>query len=580
MLDVYPPIKKKIVWAVLLACLLSILVSFSGGVVCASTAYPLDSFEYLEDTQGAYDFDAIISTPLAGKFQQSPHTVISLGITHSAYWVRFHLPPIDSTAYEFSRLLQVGNPNLDKIDLFLPVIDKEAPAGVRYLQKSVGVSRTASAMEIKDNTWVFLLPQQIRTDQFLYLRLESGSALRVPLLLWQTDAFLSESFLKNLGFGTFFGILLSLFFYNLFVFFVLRDKAYLFYVLYIGCMFLYQFQVHGYLKLWVSASYPIYNAIFWVCLSAAFIFAVYFTGHFLHVHNENKFWDKIKKFLIATAVLQGILGSVGHTVWANHIGHGLGLGGPLIIMGFAAFRLYQGFKPALYYLLAWGILSCGIVIWVLAAYIPETFSAATILLVATASEAILLSFALSDRFRSLRLKESVMKEHIQYYRDLSIIDSLTGLYNKRHFLNKMNQEVEFAQQNNTPLSLLMIDIDQFKAYNDQYGHWEGDQVLIRFGKVLPALLASGKLAFRYGGEELAVLAPRIAANDAVAAAEQIRQRLQNEDFSPESALQVHVSVSIGVAELTPADTSESFFQRADNALYQAKNSGRNRVCVF
>ena len=579
------PLPKRIFSINLLSFLFALLWSLSPSMSFASqpmeqpTSYPITHFEYIEDARGVYDFTTILSSPLVGQFQHYNKTVISFGITKSVYWIRFYLPHNNDDALEFGQLLQLNNPNIDKIDLFLPVADYSDPAKVRYVAKTAGVSRPSATMDIRDNTWVFPIPQQIRKDHFLYLRLESTSALRLPMVLRQSSDFISETFLKNMGFGIFFGILLSMFLYNLFIFFVLRDKAYLFYILYICFMFIYQFQVHGYLKLWVTLSYPIHNAIFWLCLSAAFISAIYFTSNFLQVTKENSHWDKILKALVGIAILQGALGVSGYNVWANQIAHGLGLGGPLLIIGLAAFRFHQGFKPARYYLLAWGILSVGIIIWVLAAYIPDTFSAATYLLVATASEAILLSFALSDRFRVMLRKESALKEHIQYYRDLSLSDALTGLYNKRHFTKKLLQEVEFAHQNNTLLSLLMIDIDHFKAYNDQYGHWAGDQVLIRFGESLLTTLENGQLAFRYGGEELVVLVPNANCKEATLLAERIRQKLLAEEFTPDSDIKVSVSVSIGATELTSEDTPDSLFQRADTALYKAKETGRNQVCM-
>lgn len=538
--------------------------------------YSITNFEFVEDSCGVYDFDTISSYAFTNQFQQYTEKVISLGITKSVYWIRFHLPRNDDNTMEFSQLLQLNNPNIDKIDVFIPVADNSSSLGVRYFTKAVGVSRPSAHMDVRDNTWVFSIPRQFSQDQFVYLRLESSSALRLPILLWRDNSFISEALLKNLGFGIFYGVLFAMFFYNLFIFFVLRDKAYLFYILYIGFMLLYQFQVHGHLKLWLDISYQIYNSIFWIVLAAAFTSSIYFTCNFLQVHNEDAHWSKFMKALVVMAILQGVLGVLGYNLWANRLAHGLGLVGPLVIMGLAAFRFHQGFKPARYYLLAWGILSVGIVIWVLAAYIPDTFFAVNYLLVATASESILLSFALSYRFKTMRLKESAMKKHIQYYRDLSLIDELTGLYNKRYLKKRMKQEVDIVHQNSGRLTLMVIDIDHFKSYNDRYGHWEGDRVLVRFGEVLLAVLESWQLAFRYGGEEFVILLPNVSCEDATPIAESIRKKIQDEEFIPVSNIKVTVSVSIGLTELKYDDTAETLFQRADDAMYKAKATGRNR----
>ncbi|SMC89375.1 sensor domain-containing diguanylate cyclase [Sporomusa malonica] len=573
------------VFLIVLVTLVSIISNglfntVSAGEKSKHNIYPITDFELMEDAGGQYSIDTIRSPGFTNQFKQYPHEVISLGITKSVYWIRFQLPPNDPQTMTASQLLQFKNPNIDKIDLFIPIADQNAASGLHYLTRAVGVSRPAASRDVLDNTWVFSIPDQYRQDQFLYLRLESSSALRLPVVLWRENSFITEAFLKNIGFGIFYGILLAMLFFNLFIFFVLRDKAYLFYVLYIGFMLLYQFQVHGYLRLWLDISYELYNAIFWVWLAAAFISSIYFTHHFLQVRSENTLWNKIRAALLVTALLQGILGVCGYNIWANQIAHGLGLAGPLVIMVLAVFRLRQGFRPARFYLLAWGVLSIGIVVWVLAAYIPDTFSAVNYLLVATACESILLSFALSDRFKTLRLKEAALTKNMQYYRDLSLTDELTGLYNKRYLTELLGREVDTALQDGRLLTLMVIDIDHFKTYNDSYGHWQGDQVLIRLGNVLLNELEKSQPAFRYGGEEFVVLLPNTNCDDAIRIADGIREKIQTEEFTLDPNVTVTVTASVGLAELTCDDNAEKLFQRADEALYKAKAAGRNQVACL
>jgi len=539
-------------------------------------AYPIATFELIEDVRGEYDFAAISSPVFANQFEQYPHEIISLGITKSIYWLRFHLPPNNPDAITASQMLEFKNPNIDKIDLFIPINDTSTVAGVGYLAKSVGVTRPAANRDVLDNGWVFSIPDQYRQDQFLYLRLESSSALRLPVVLWRDNSFQAEAFLKNLGFGIFYGILLAMLFYNLFIYFVLQDKSYLCYVLYIGFMLLYQLQVHGHLKLWLDISYQSYNAIFWVWLTAAFLASIYFTHYFLQVEC-NALWNKTRAVLVVTALVQGCGGFFGYTIWANQLAHGLGLAGPIVYMAVAVWRLRQGFRPARYYLLAWGVLAVGIVVWVMAAYIPDTFTAVNYLLTATACESILLSFALSERFKTLRLKEMVLTKHMKYYRNLSLTDELTGLYNKRYFTKVMKPKIAAALESNRLLTVMIIDIDHFKIYNDRYGHLQGDQVLSQLAQVLLNVLEQSQMAFRYGGEEFVVLLPGSNYEAAVQIADSIRGQLQAETFRPIGDTRVTVTVSIGVAELRQDDTPDRLFQRADDALYKAKAAGRNQV---
>jgi diguanylate cyclase (GGDEF)-like protein len=157
---------------------------------------------------------------------------------------------------------------------------------------------------------------------------------------------------------------------------------------------------------------------------------------------------------------------------------------------------------------------------------------------------------------------------------VAVTDELTGLANRRCFDQMLRLEWQRAARTNTSLALLMIDVDNFKAFNDQHGHWKADEVLQAFGQILKSCSArAGDLAARYGGEEFAVILPNADTTSASMLAERIRQsmveRAQNVD-SP--------TVSIGVASVRPRPdrNAAALIKAADNALYRAKANGRNR----
>ncbi len=160
--------------------------------------------------------------------------------------------------------------------------------------------------------------------------------------------------------------------------------------------------------------------------------------------------------------------------------------------------------------------------------------------------------------------------------EMSIKDGLTGIFNRRHFESRLAAECERHQRYGRELSLLMIDIDFFKAINDGYGHQCGDHVL----KSVSAALASGirtsdNLA-RYGGEEFCCLLPETGLTSAAALAELLRKRVEGATLSHESD-EIKVTISLGVSELAADDTPHRLLKRADEALYRAKKAGRNRV---
>jgi len=156
-------------------------------------------------------------------------------------------------------------------------------------------------------------------------------------------------------------------------------------------------------------------------------------------------------------------------------------------------------------------------------------------------------------------------------------DPLTGVQNRRALDLAMQREVELAHRQQAPMSLLVIDADHFKLFNDQYGHSFGDDVLRALASTTATTIRRCDLLFRFGGEEFVVIASHTKQDGATLLAERIRQAVEN--ITTINGRETSLTVSIGVTELTETDTAESLFERCDDAMYQAKQNGRNRVVV-
>ncbi|HET9870789.1 MAG TPA: diguanylate cyclase, partial [bacterium] len=177
---------------------------------------------------------------------------------------------------------------------------------------------------------------------------------------------------------------------------------------------------------------------------------------------------------------------------------------------------------------------------------------------------------------------TVALEHVALYKqtiELAITDGLTGLYVQRYYKERVRDEVFRALEHGFPLCVLMIDVDHFKSYNDRYGHLVGDKVLKVVSQILKETIRTVDLAARYGGEEFSVLLLKTPLDGAEKVAERIREKVKNQEVLAAKEV-THVTVSIGVAELQPSwKNVETFIDAADQALYQAKAAGRNRVRV-
>ncbi len=179
----------------------------------------------------------------------------------------------------------------------------------------------------------------------------------------------------------------------------------------------------------------------------------------------------------------------------------------------------------------------------------------------------------------LERSHEAIEQSNEALRELAIRDGLTGLFNHRHFKEVLEKELVRAERYERPLCLIMLDVDHFKKYNDTHGHPAGDEVLKILADIVISRLRDVDSAARYGGEEFAFLLPETVLKAGKMVAEDIRTHIEDYPFEGEES-QPHgkVTISLGIAEF-PSDSkdSSSLLKRADEALYEAKSKGRNRV---
>ncbi len=175
-----------------------------------------------------------------------------------------------------------------------------------------------------------------------------------------------------------------------------------------------------------------------------------------------------------------------------------------------------------------------------------------------------------------RAEESLRASEL-LHRTMSITDALTSLFNARHFRERIQSEIERARRYQRPLSLLVLDLDNFKRLNDTHGHLEGDQALVTTGAVIKRSLRGLDAAFRYGGEEFVVLLPETDLPGALRLAERLRRSLAETPLTTAAGVTLRITASIGATEFCGPETEDSFLRRADEGVYAAKRQGKNQV---
>ena len=175
--------------------------------------------------------------------------------------------------------------------------------------------------------------------------------------------------------------------------------------------------------------------------------------------------------------------------------------------------------------------------------------------------------------------ERALQNSEERFRELSTVDDLTNLYNKRHLNDLLKSEIDRTVRYQHPLSLMLMDIDDFKHYNDTFGHTQGDQVLAGIGKIISDNIRKSDSGFRYGGEEFVVIMPETPGEAAVKVAERIRRKFASTTFRPARDERIQKTISIGLTQYLPPENDKDLIARADQNMYQAKKSGKNRVIL-
>ncbi len=172
-----------------------------------------------------------------------------------------------------------------------------------------------------------------------------------------------------------------------------------------------------------------------------------------------------------------------------------------------------------------------------------------------------------------------LKQYLDNVKKEATTDSLTGIANRKAFDNAISEKAVMATASKEPMVLMMLDIDHFKKFNDTYGHQTGDQVLRLVARTLVGNIKGHDIAARFGGEEFAIILPATPLAAGLKVAEALRRHVEQKELVNKSSNEKlgTITISIGIAEYRPDESITDFIERADVALYQAKNAGRNRV---
>ena len=496
----------------------------------------------------------------------------------TAYWIRFKVAPAKD-AEPSVWMLEVGrhfSRFIGWIDLFVP--EKGSADGYRRL--SEGSNRPPSPEGYRHRNVYFKIPADFDPGRYWYLRIRSDLALSEPITLWPVERLWSVSS-PNLLIPAFtYGILMAMAAYNFFILLTLGARVYLYYTLYIGFTLLWQFFAQGYVHFFFDFGPGVFVRIDYLLGPCAAVFTLLMIRSFLDTGPKMPKIDKCLLVVVAGFMFTAILVLMDRYDLSDPFGNILGLVMTGFLVTATVIRISQGYRPAWLLLPAWFFVTIGISVYLLQnlRMLPINVWTTNAHLFGASLESIFLSFALAARIKALESERAQLVESERRYKNLSLTDSLTGLYSRRYFDEKLRVEVELAGRISRPLVLVVLDIDDFKAVNDTYGHPVGDQVLVALGDIIRTSIRKEDIACRYGGEEFGLILPTTDRTDAEGVAERVRSRFAEHRFKADGARTFTCTVSLGLA-LWKSDyrSPSDLLQKADEALYRAKSAGKNRV---
>lgn len=548
--------------------------------------------------------------------RQSPN----FGFTHQSYWFRFQLH--NRSAQPLARFIELPIPFLDDVRLY-HFVDQALRT-----QYSLGDEQPFAQRAVRHRN--FVMPVQLapgRND--IYLRLASAGTIEAPLRVWDPVQFHAASNDENLAQGAVIGILLIMVVYNLFVFVSTRDINYLYYICFVASYLLFHLTLTGY-----TFAYVWPNAVHWngfaisTFAASSALFTCLFTDSFLKLRSFSRpAFYAVRSMMVCSAALL-LLSFVLPYSLTIRIAAAITLPITITALLLGYWRWWAGAQFARFYCLAWTAILIGIIVLNASKFgwIPINVWTANASQIGIVMLVILLSFTLADRInndRTLRLnaqavalgharrarasqealiraKEQANQELEQHVLSrtnalnaameqlsqanarlqlLSTTDGLTQIGNRAYFDAAALTELRRAERQKAFLSIILLDIDHFKAINDTFGHPAGDACLRALADMLrPRIDRAGDILARYGGEEFVIALTGVDQAGALALAEELRKaidRLRVEfDGKP-----LRFTASFGVVSAIPEGSLglEDLVAAADHALYAAKHDGRNCV---
>lgn len=450
------------------------------------------SVEYFEDEQGTLTLKEVLVQPKE-RWQKSKRNIPTMGISRSVFWFRIQLQrgevvnpsiptvQLPNTFEEY--WLVIRNSNLDVLDIYW--MSGEDPLG----QESLGEYRPFSNRQKQLPFYVLSLPNTTKQPITMVARVESEESIKLPLEIWQKEAFYKEDRKDLLIQGAYFGLMLVMALYNFFLYLNIKEKRYLYYVIYVVALALNQFAYQGFAFQYLYPSVPGFNPIFvGSCLTLALIFAILFTNEILNVRVRFPIQYKINNAMAGFAIVLHIARWASYSVILSYVFIALIVSFLLVVLYLSARLILKKDRTAVYFMAAWSVLIV-IGFWVALiemGLIGSSWLTEHAIQIGSSIEVVLLSFALAEKMRQERAARFLAQQQLvkesesrvaaeKKLNEQHYYDRLTGFGNLLMFRKKMAEVID--ESDHQRLAFILVYFNRFFEINNTLGFETGDRLL-------------------------------------------------------------------------------------------------------
>lgn len=552
--------------------------------------------EYIDDPSGQLSLEDAKQRP----WKSLEGGSFSEGFTDHQYWFRIKI--INTASLIQNYVLEIRHPFLDHLDVIY-----EKNNRIERTDR-LGDQLPVNQRALKHSDFLSSFTLQQNEGVTLYIRVASESTLQLPITLWERDAYTQHNHHYSVVIGVLLGFLVAIATYHLAIYFSTFESAYIYFGMFVVGMLITVSCLSGIpgFFFWPEASSSADNALLVGLLSCS-TFNCLFARKIVDSKERT---PRIDRVMIGCAIVSVIGMLLMPVLPYTPLLKLAFITGPLsVVLAVSAYTMVsmQRYKPAYYALASGGVAGLGICITMFdkLGIIPSNQFNAYAVYVGVLLMSLVQAFALSYRIKvaddiqkqaqhdlliaqqslnfeldnMVRQRTEELEQANERLLELSTKDGLTGLHNRRYFDESLDREYRSAFRNKWPIGILILDIDHFKSINDTYGHPFGDICLRDTGNILiNSVKRPHDVTARYGGEEFVVLLPNTDLEGTLHIAESIRNTIKKHVFEDDNQ-SVNLTVSIGALSEIPSSGSEASnaMERADQLLYHAKKSGRDRV---